>query len=402
MRYCKKCVQPDTRPGIYFNEKGICGACLYQEQAKKEIDWEARQEELQEIAHWAKGKRRAYDCVIGVSGGKDSTFQSLYARDVLGLRPLLVNSEPENITEVGRHNIENLKNLGFDVCALRPNPQVMKRLIKKDFYRYLNPVKVTEYSLWHSAYIVAQAFKIPLIIQGENPGLTLGVRKKTGTGGDALNFDQQDTLEKDYLSEYVGDGIEPEDLFLFHSDRAALQQEGIRAIWLGYYVKEWSQPGNAAFSIAHGLQIKPADLDLHDIGTYRRFSQLDSDLVQVNQMLKHIKFGFGQATDHACYDIREGRISREEGIALVKGFDGKCAERYIQQFCDYIEIPLEEFWNVAKGFYGPMWQKEAAGSWDLTNPIWEQEPVADVDVEKVIASLERSLAEEIERQKKQI
>lgn len=401
MRYCKKCVQTDTRPGIYFNEEDVCGACLYQEALETRIDWNARQRELAEIAHWARRNNNGvYDCVIGVSGGKDSTFQSLYARDVLGLHPLLVNSEPENITDIGRHNIENLKNLGFDVISLRPNPRVMTRLVRKDFYRYLNPGKVTEYSLWASAYIVAQTFKIPLIIQGENPGLTLGVRTKTGTGGDALNANKQDTLEKDCLSEYAGDGVEARDLFLFHYDRNLLEREGVRGVWLSYYVKEWSQPGNAAFSIAHGLWIKPSDLDLHDIGTYRRYSQLDSELVQYNQMLKHIKFGFGQATDHACYDIREGRITREEAIAIVKEFDGLCAERYIQQLCDYIGITLDEFWRVANSFRGDMWEKGQSGHWKLKDPLWEQEPVGDIDICEVIARLERSLDRDVVERKK--
>lgn len=183
MKYCKRCVQPDTRPGIYFNKEGVCGACLYEDE-KKKIDWNARFKELQKIAQWGKKNTESvYDCVIGISGGKDSTFQALYARDRLGLRPLLVNSEPEGITEIGRHNIENLKNLGFDVISIRPNPLIIKKMIKKDFYEHLNPVKVTEFSLWSSAYIIAHALKIRLLIQGENPGLTLGVRK-TGVGTD--------------------------------------------------------------------------------------------------------------------------------------------------------------------------------------------------------------------------
>ena len=111
-----------------------------------------------------KTSKSNYDCVVGVSGGKDSTLQALIARDKLGLRCLLVNSEPEGITEIGKHNIENLKNLGFDVISLRPNPKLMKKLIKRDFYKYLNPQKVTEFSLYSSGYIIADEFNIPLII----------------------------------------------------------------------------------------------------------------------------------------------------------------------------------------------------------------------------------------------
>jgi len=234
MKYCKKCVQPDTRPGIYFNEEGICGACLFQEELEN-IDWDRRGEELKQIANWAKKTTKSnYDCVIGVSGGKDSTFQSLVARDRLGLRPLLVNSEPEGLNEIGRKNIENLKRLGFDVISMRPNPLVMKQCIKKDFYRILNPGKIMEYSLYSSSYIIASAFKIPLIIQGENPGLTLGVRN-TGVGvdSDSLKANKLHTLSTPW-QEYIGDGITEEDLFFYHYDRERMKSEGHRGIWLQY------------------------------------------------------------------------------------------------------------------------------------------------------------------------
>ena len=111
MRICNRCIQPDTRPGIYFDDQGICGACIWEEK-KKEINWKSREKELRDIAEWAKKTTKSnYDCAIGVSGGKDSTKQALTARDLLGLRCLLVNSEPEGITELGRYNIENLKQL---------------------------------------------------------------------------------------------------------------------------------------------------------------------------------------------------------------------------------------------------------------------------------------------------
>jgi len=372
MKYCKKCVQPDTRPGIYFDDNGVCGACLFEEE-KERIDWDARVQELKDIAEWAKRTTKtAYDCAIGVSGGKDSTFQALYARDRLGLRSLLVNSEPENITDIGRKNIENIKNQGFDVISIRPNPIVMKKLIKRDFHKYLNPVKITEYSLYASTYIIAYAFRIPLIIQGDNPGLSLGARK-TGVGvdGNSLKANKLDTLStpwKDYLDE----GVTERDLFLFHYNREDLERAGIKGIWLNYYAKEWSQSSNAEFAIAHGLTIRPEYFNPYDIGTYGAFYQLDSDLVQVNQLLKYIKFGFGQCTDHACYDIRAGLITREEAIELVRRYDGKCHVRYIKKFCDYIGISVDEFWKVANSWRGPMWEKTSKGEWVLKDPIWEQ------------------------------
>ena len=140
MRYCKRCLQPDTRPGIFFSEEGVCGACLWEEQ-KKNIDWAAREKELADIAEWAKSKHKAYDAVIGVSGGKDSTYQALYAKEKLGLNVLLVNSEPDGITEVGKKNIENLISKGFDCIKMRPNPKVMQELTKRSFLEYGNIVK---------------------------------------------------------------------------------------------------------------------------------------------------------------------------------------------------------------------------------------------------------------------
>lgn len=372
MRYCNKCVQPDTRPGVHFDRNDICGACLYEEEVRNTIDWAQREAKLREIAEWARGKNGTYDCAIGVSGGKDSTFQALYSRDVLGLHPLLVNSEPEGITEIGKKNIENLKNLGFDMICIRPNPRVMKKLIRRDFFEYMNPVKVTEFSLFASTYIIADKFSIPLIVQGENDSLTLGTRTGLGMGDDAMRVNQQDTLASGW-ERYVGDGVSEKDLFLFHYDLDSLLKKGIRGIWLQYYTKEWSQSHNTEFSLAHGLTVRPDDFNPYDIGTYCGNFQLDGDLTQVNQMLKFIKFGFGQCTDHACYDIRDGLLTREEAIELVRKYDGKCAVRYIKKFCDYIDIDLDTFWEHAEKFRGPMFHKDPNGQWALTDPIWEQE-----------------------------
>ena len=364
MRICNRCIQPDTRPGIYFDDQGVCGACLWEEK-KKEIDWESREKELRDIAERAKKTTKSnYDCVIGVSGGKDSTKQALTARDLLGLRCLLVNSEPEGITEIGRYNIENLKQLGFDVISLRPNPKVMRLLVKRDFYKYLNPVKITEFSLFASTYIIADKFDIPLIIQGDNPGLTLGASLTgVGTDSNAMKADELHTLSSGWKEYVEVEGVEEKDLFLFHYNRKKLEEKGCKAIWLNYFLKEWSNHKNAVFSKEHGLRWRPENFDREAIGTYLPYFQLDGDLTQVNQLLKYVKFGFGQCMDHVCYDLREHRITRDEAITLVKKYDGKCSEVYIKKFCDYIGISQKEFWLVAEKFRGSMWKRDKEGNW---------------------------------------
>ena len=369
MKICKRCIQPDTRPNIFFNENGICGACIWEDE-KTEINWVSREKELHEIAEWAKNTTTSnYDCVIGVSGGKDSTLQAITARDKLGLRCLLVNGEPENITDIGKYNIENLKQLGFDVISLRPNPTIMKKLVKHDFYKYCNPVKVTEYSLWSSTYIIAEKFNIPLIIQGENPALTLGVSLGgLSKGFNALEANKQNTLSfgwKEYLDV---NGVTPNDLFLFHYEKENLEKKYIKGIWIQYFLKNWSLQNNADFAKKYGIKLRE-NFDPNSIGTYVAWSQLDSDLVHVNQALKFIKFGFGQCLDHACYDIREKRITRKEGIELVKKYDGKVANSYVKEFCDWINISVDEFWKVANSFRGKMWTKNAENEWH--NNFWD-------------------------------
>lgn len=369
MKICKKCIQPDSRPGIFFSQ-GVCGACIWEEE-KKKINWETRRNELNDIVERVKKtKRENYDCVIGVSGGKDSTKQAITARDVLGLRCLLVNNEPENITDIGKYNIENLKQQGFDVISIRPNPKIMKKLIRRDFYKNLNPIKITEYSLWASTYIIAGKFNIPLIIQGENPGLTLGTSLTgVGTDSNALKANELQTISTKWEEYLDMEKISKEDLFLYHYNRKELEENKIKGIWLQYYLEDWSQRGNAEFSKKYGFKHRE-NFDPSSIGTYFPYAQLDSNLVPVNQMLKFIKFGFGQCMDHACYDLRESRISKKEAIELVKKYDGKCSIKYIEEFCKYININLEEFWKVANSFRGPMWKRIDSNEWK--NKYWEK------------------------------
>lgn len=375
MRVCKECIQPDTRPGIYFDENGVCGACLWEHQ-KKIIDWEERELELEEIVKQSKNKNANYDCAIGVSGGKDSTFQAITARDRLGLNCLLVNYQPENITQIGEKNIENLKNQGFDVVTIRPNPKIMKKLIEYDFFTNLNPIKPTEFSLYSSTYIIAEKFNIPLIIQGENPGLVLGTSLTgVGTDSNALKANEIQTLSSGWEIYSKIDGVSKKDLFWFHYNRKKLESSGSKGIWLNYFIKEYSQKHNAEFSKKYGLVVREKSFDPNSIGTYNPHFQLDSDLTQVNQLLKFIKFGFGQCMDHVCYDIRNGEMTRKEAVELVFNYDGKCADEYILEFCKYIDITYDVFWKTAEKFRGNMWANDNGS---LQNNVWKElEKIAD-------------------------
>lgn len=251
--------------------------------------------------------------------------------------------------------------------------QLLKKLFRKDFFKIGNPNRASEYCLHSSVFIIADKFDIPLIVNGENPGQTLGVADMKAAGGDATQIWTTNTVKQNILDAYADDA-DYEDLFMYQANMPSIIKKGIRGVWLSNYIKEWGQLHNAIFSLRHGLSILPSSMDPYDKGLYRRFSALDHSFREVNQLLKYIKFGFGFTTDQACYDIRDGEISRDEAIFLVKELDGGCGTPHITSFCQLIDIDEGEFWEVANSFRGKMWSKEK-GKWVLDNPIWEQEPV---------------------------
>jgi N-acetyl sugar amidotransferase len=326
-------------------------ACRYQER-RSEIDWQAREEELRKIAEWAKkhSQKDGFHCVIGVSGGKDSHFQAFHARDRLGLKALLVTNAPDTPTRVGRENLENLLQHGFDLISIRVNPRVMRAVTRQGFYEYGNPVKASEYSLWASAYIIALKFRIPLVVQGENPAITLGISGgQLPTGGDALQIRLHNTLSGGNASDWLEEGIEARDLQFLQFPHQEVQKSKLKAVFLNYYAREWAYTGNTEFAVARGLMGTP-DHDPAKTGKLSPYTSVDSDAHILNQMIKYYKFGFGFVTDEVCYRIREDGMTREEGISLIEQYDGRCDERYIRDFCDYIGITRAEFSSVLDRF----------------------------------------------------
>ncbi|MCM0753962.1 N-acetyl sugar amidotransferase [Desulfovibrio aminophilus] len=366
MRYCRKCVQPDTRPGSVFDEEGVCLACRFAETVRN-IDWAARRAELEEICSFARERNvSGYDCIVGVSGGKDSTRQAMYVRDELKLHPLLVccSYPPENLSDRGARNLANLMSLGFDCITVGPAPGVWKRLMLQGFLRFGNWAKSTEMALYASAPKVAIAYQIPLIFLGENPAISVGTMDVKSTNGDANQMKNCNTL-KGGPEALLEDGITERDLFWYrYSSDEDMQLGALKVVYLGYYIQDFTKRNNALFSIRHGLEVRPDPPE--DIGDITGYECLDDDFVLVNQHMKHIKFGFGKVTEQVCEDIRLGDMTREEAWKLVLAYDGKCAERYIQELCDYLGISRETFREVSERYRGRgVWTPDGSGGWRL-------------------------------------
>lgn len=370
MKYCKRCVQPDTRPNIKFDQNGICPACHYAEKWPK-IDWELRRGKLETIADWGRDRNVSdYDCIIAVSGGKDSTRQSMFVRNELGLRPLLVccSYPPEQLVERGAQNLSNLISLGFDCISISPNPIVWKKMMKRGFLKFGNWAKSTEMALYASTPRIAIAYHIPLIFLGENPALMLGDLGVGSMTEDANKMKYNFTLAGGPEALATSD-ISEINLYWYHyPSNKDMERAKLRIIYLGYFIHDFTRFENARFSIAHGLTIR--DDPPEDIGDNYGFEALDEDFVVVNQMIKYLKYGFGKTTDQVSEAIRLNMMTRQSAIGLVKKYDGKCAPRFIKKFCDYIQISEKRFWQIAESFRNQdIWERDRKEGWRLKTPL---------------------------------
>jgi len=345
----------------------MCAVCRYEESKKEHaIDWKSRQAELREICEWGKKNTRAsYDCIVTVSGGKDSTRQACYAREDLGMNPLLVTCSypPEQLAERGARNLANLIELGFDTLSVSLNPQLWKRLMREGLYRYGNWCKSTEMALYAIPVHVAIAYQIPLMFYGENPVLTIG-EKHGYLHGDASQLKQGNTIAGGPGS-LLPEDITPQDPhFYFYPPDEDMQEAKLRLVYLGYYMSDWSGRNNAEFAIGRGLEVRSEPPEM--TGDLWSFSCLDEDFSIVNQFLKYLKLGFGRVTDQVCEAINAGIMKRDEGLDLVKKYDGRCDVSFIRRFCKYLDITEEEFWHIAEGFRNPkIWEKNDERTWKL-------------------------------------
>jgi N-acetyl sugar amidotransferase len=366
MKYCKKCLQTDKRPNTVFDGNGVCPACIYHETLAS-VDWEERRKELDEIAEFGKKNNYSgYDCIIGVSGGKDSTRQAMFVREVLKMHPLLVclSYPPEQLSHRGADNISNLIKLGFDCISIYPSPKIWKSLMKKSFMRYANWCRSTELSLFSSVPRFAIAYQIPLIWWGENAALQLGDLGVMGkSGGDGNNLRYMNTLNGGDISWLLSEYIKKNQVLQYSYPSAEeMINANLRIVFLGYYWRHWSLLDNADFSTLHGLDVR--DEPPWDIGEPFGVTALDEDWVGMNQMIKYLKFGFGRTTDYVNEEIRKGEMSRRVGIDLVKKYDGKCSDNYIKSFCNYIEITVEEFWRILEQYVDQdLFTKNDKGRW---------------------------------------
>ena len=367
IRYCKKCLFPETKPDLFFNEQGVCSACIAAEQKDKGIDWKQREKDFfQIIDHFRlPAGERGYDCIVPVSGGKDSTYQAYFMKYTCGLNPLLVCFETTSVTELGQQNLDNLSKLGMDVIHFKKNHEVYKKMVIEGFRRVGDEMWPNHIGIFTIPVMFAVKFGIKLIIWGEN--------SQQEYGG-PLNAIENNTLNRRWLEEFGGllgnriqdmigvDGITEKELTpYFYPDDEELQKVGVTGLFLGHYFF-WDARKQLEIIKQYGFKVKE-DGPLE--GTYTNYENLDEKLVGLHDYLKFVKYGFGRATDHACIDIRNNRLSREEGLKLVKKYDGKYPNYAVTEFIKYSSLSKDEIDSVIDSYTNPvLFKQNSSGNFE--------------------------------------
>tara|TARA_B100001057_G_scaffold80535_1_gene75796 strand:- start:27977 stop:29125 length:1149 start_codon:yes stop_codon:yes gene_type:complete len=369
IKYCKNCVFPETKPDLYFNEDGVCSACLAAENKNIDINWDDRKAEFEKIINNYKKEGIGYDCLIPVSGGKDSTYQAYLMKVVYKMNPLCVCFETTYATDLGNQNLDNLSKLGIDVIHFKKNHPVYKKMVVESFKRVGDEMWPNHIGIFTIPVMFAVKFNIPLIIWGENSQMEYG--------GPDLRSVKSRVLNRNWLEEFGGllgnriddmvgvSGISKKELtpYIYPSDED-IERVGVTGIFLGSYFF-WDARKQLEIIKEHGFRIKE---DGPIEGTYTNYENLDERLVGLHDYLKYVKYGFGRATDHACIDIRNNRLTREEGIKKVLEYDGKYPHYGIKSFVEYSGLSKSEIDNVIDSFTNPvLFEQDEKGQFKRDN-----------------------------------
>jgi N-acetyl sugar amidotransferase len=346
---------PDTKPDLTFDDQGVCDACRSYERKHGDhndnIDWDLRKKEFDSIIEDVRKKSQSeYDCIVPVSGGKDSTYQVYFIKEICGLRPLCVCFEPTLPTKVGRENLKMLNRLGVDLIHFKRDPIVYEKMVIEGFKRVGDNEWPNHVGIFTVPFQFAVRFNIPLLIYGECPQQEYGGPTESRSAK---------YLDKNWLNNFGGlignrpedmaseeSGIDIKDLsmYIWPSDEA-MERVGVKGLFLGYYFK-WDMPRQLEIVKKLGWSTKIDRVET----TYEDYENIDCYSMHIHDYLKYLKFGFGRATDDAVRDLRNKLIDRNQALRLVEAYDGKYPIEAVRRFCKHFKMSQDEFDNICDGF----------------------------------------------------
>lgn len=404
--FCKKCIISNQRPNsavefkhtkdtkketIGFDEDGICDACKQAERKKSGIDWELREKELVELCDKYRRNDGRYDCLVPGSGGKDSFYASHILKTKYGMHPMTVTWAPHIHTPWGWKNFQAWIHAGFDNYMMTPNGQVHRLLTRLSVENLFHPFQPFMLGQKTIAPRMALAMDIPLVFYGENEA----EYGNPISDNDSARRSWEYFTQPDQSSTYIGGvslddlknqfGLEQVDLEPYLPvDPNLMESKGVDVHYLGYYLP-WHPQGAYYYSVKHSdFQASPERTP----GTYSKYNSIDDKIDDFHFYTYYTKFGIGRATYDAAQEVRNGDITREEGVALVKKYDGEFPQRFASEIFKYLSISEKEFPiasqmfeqdiidrdyfdSLADSFRSPhLWTKDASG-WTLRHKVWD-------------------------------
>lgn len=406
VKFCKRCVISNQRPNsaiefmhkkdsrkqtIAFDEEGICDACRLAEQKHNQIDWDERERELKDLCDRYRKNDGSYDCLVPGSGGKDSFYAAHILKYKYGMHPLTVTWAPHVYTEWGWRNFQRWIHAGFDNYLCTPNGRVHRLLTRLAVENLFHPFQAFILGQKNLAPKMAVLHNIPLVFYGENEAeYGNPIADSSSAKRDWSYFSMDDktkvhlggTSIKELMDEY---GLDINDLTPYlPEDPEKIEKHKVEVHYLGYYLK-WHPQSCYYYAVEHGgFEASPERTP----GTYSKYNSIDDRIDDFHYYTTYIKFGIGRATYDAAQEIRSKDITREEGVALVKRFDGEYPARFEDEIFEYLSIPENEFpiashmfespnmdhdyfMSLADQFRSPHLWKCENGIWKLRHTVWD-------------------------------
>jgi N-acetyl sugar amidotransferase len=389
VKFCKRCVMSNQRPAsavefkhtihskkvtLSFDEDGVCDACKANMQ-KEQIDWQKREDELLRLLDKYRKNDGSYDCLVPGSGGKDSAYQSHVLKYKYGMNPLTVTWPPILYTDYGYKNFKNWIDIGgFDNLSFNRNGKVMKLLTRLGIENLMHPFQTFMLGQKYLGPKLAMKFGIPLIFYGENEaeyGNPIADNASSLRDKSYYSFSNLDEVYlggvsiREIMEKYQ---VKLSDLMAFlPADAQELEKSKIEVHYLGYYLK-WTPQEVYYFAVENtGFKARP----FRTQGTYSKYNSIDDKIDDLHYYTTYIKFGIGRATYDASQEIRNKHILRDEGVALVKRFDGEFPDKYFQEVMEYLEINPDYFRNeLSDKFRSPHLWNKINGEWKLRHNVW--------------------------------
>ncbi len=368
IRYCKRCLFPETKPDLYFDDDGVCDACRSAERKhgfEAAVDWDARAAEFQKVIADAKSRAGGgYDCIVPVSGGKDSTWQVYAMKIIHGMNPLAVTFDQFDQTDTGFHNLDVLRSIGVDHVHFTLNPKVVRGLVKKGFEIVGDHYWVNHVGIYTVPFHFAVRFGIPLIVFGENPQFEYGGPEQSR---DNMIMDRRwrqefglmrGLREEDMVDEEIA--LKDLQMLQFPTDEE-MHEAGVLGTFYGYFYK-WDASVHTELVRKLGWKSLPEP----PRGSWVDYENCDMRYIDIRERVKYLKYGYGRATDQLNIEIRNGRLERSEALEIAKRLDGEVDENNVVAFCEYLGIDREEYDEVMDSFVNQdIFEKDSNGEWVL-------------------------------------